>query len=470
MKRKLFFLTATLSGLAAAFILFVAGCSKDKNSSTGPEPTDTTFSYIFDDTVEPGDSVHLTADKKYLFSGFVFVDSGAVLSVEAGSVLRFRPGLGVNASALIVARHGKIYLNGTANDPIIMTAQADDIDVTNDISTFAKGLWGGLIILGDAPNNDPGGEGQIEGIPSDEPRGAYGGNNPHDNSGVVRYVSIRHGGTEIGAGNEINGLSLGSVGDGTTIEYVEIYSNLDDGIEFFGGTANLSHIAVAFCGDDCFDYDEGFNGHGQFWFAIQAPGEGNRCGEFDGAIGNEQSEPFAIPVISNATFIGSGHNAPNQDNDHIIILRDNAGGKFHNSIFYDFAGDGLEIEDQPESTHPEDSRARLEAGDIVFMNNIWYSFGTGNDADQIWPQDFVYTYMTTSANHNDIVDPTITSVSRSTDGSLDPRPSSGSPAAAGAVMPSGSFFTTVTYKGAFDPNAPSWLSGWTALSAYGFTQ
>jgi len=468
-KLRLLSLTVVLSGLAAASIIFVAGCSKDENS-TGPEPTDTTFTYIFDDDIQPGDSVHLTADTRYLFSGLVFVDSGAVLSVEAGTVLRFRPGVGVNSSALIVARHGKIYMNGTATAPIIMTAQADDIDVANDIQTFAKGLWGGLIILGNAPNNNAGGEGQIEGISSDELRAAHGGDNPHDNSGVIRYVSIRHGGTEIGAGNEINGLTLGSVGDGTTIEYVEVFSNQDDGVEFFGGLVNTRYIAVAFCGDDCYDYDEGFLGQGQFWLGIQSSDDGNHCGEFDGATGNEQSEPFAIPVISNATFLGSGENAPNQDNDNLIILRDNAGGKFHNSIFYDFAGNGLLIEDQSETTHPEDSRARLEAGDMVFMNNIWYGFGNGNNADQIWNQDFVLTYMTTSANHNDIVNPEMISISRTANGGLDPRPTNGSPAAAGAVMPGGSFFTTVTYKGAFDPSAPSWLEGWTALSAYGFTQ
>ncbi len=453
---------------AVVMIAMISGCSDDDESSTGPDDNDSSYVYIFDDTIEPGDSVHLIAGENYLASGFVFVDSGAILSMDPGTVVKFRPGQGVNASALIVARYGKIYANGTADNPIILTAQADDVDDPGDLPLTAKGLWGGLIILGDAPNNNTDGIGQVEGIPSDEERGAFGGDNSASNSGVVRYVSIRHGGSEIGAGNEINGLTLGSVGSGTTIEYIEVFSNLDDGVEFFGGTVNTKHIAVAFCGDDCYDYDEGFNGKGQFWFAIQMATDGNRGGEHDGATGNEQATPYAIPVISNATYIGSGTGASNADNDYAIIMRDNAGGQYYNSIFYDFVGGGLTVEDMPSSTHPEDSRGRLEDGDMIFENNVWYSFGAGNTAEGIWDQDFVRTYMTDPNNDNDIVDPVFGGVSRS-GGGLDPRPSAAE-ATSGADIPGDSFFDQVSYKGAFDPSGTLWLSSWTALSEYGFVQ
>jgi hypothetical protein len=450
--------------------MFLAlSCSDDNNTSTGPDNgTDSTYTYIFDDTIEPGDSVSLTADENYLLSGFVFVDSGAVLSIEAGTVLKFRPGQGVNASALIVARGGKIYANGTADDPIIMTAEADNVDDPGDLPVFSKGLWGGLIVLGAATNNNPGGIGQIEGIPSDEPRGEFGGNDDGDDSGVIRYVSIRHGGSEIGAGNEINGLTLGSVGSGTTIEYVEIFSNLDDGVEFFGGTANTRNIAVAFCGDDSYDYDEGFRGNGQFWFAIQESDNGNRGGEHDGATGNEQGMPFAHPVISNATYIGSGVGSPNSDNDPTIIMRDNAGGEYHNSVFYDFNGSGLSIEDLSDPGL-EDSRARLEDGDIVFSNNVWYGFNPDNTPESVFPQDFARAILTQQQFNNDIADPQISGVDRMGGGMLDPRPSSSGVAGNGAVIPAGGFFENVNYKGAFDPSGTSWISGWTALSQYGFT-
>ena len=97
----------------------------------------------------------------------------------------------------------------------------------------------------------------IEGIPTSESRGIYGGTNDLDNSGVLKYVSIRHGGINIGSDNEINGLTLGGVGSGTTLDYIEIVSNADDGIEFFGGTAQVKHLVSAFCADDAVDYDEG---------------------------------------------------------------------------------------------------------------------------------------------------------------------------------------------------------------------
>jgi hypothetical protein len=456
--------------MSLAMALFVVFACSDDETTTGPEgPNDSTYIYIFDDTIEPGDSVHLTADNNYLFSGFVFVDSGAILSIEAGTVLKFRPGQGVNASALIVARNGKIYANGTADDPIIMTAEADDIDDPADIPVFSKGLWGGLIILGAATNNNAGGISQIEGIPSDEPRGEYGGSDDGDNSGVVRYVSIRHGGSEIGAANEINGLTLGSVGSGTTIEYVEVFSNLDDGVEFFGGTVNTKNIAVVFCGDDSYDYDEGFRGYGQFWFAIQENDNGNHAGEHDGATGNEQGTPFAHPVISNATYIGSGVGSANNDNDPAIKMRDNAGGEYHNSIFYGFNGGGLDVEDLSDPGL-EDSRARLEDGDIVYSNNVWYGFSPDNTPETVLPQDFVRTALTQPQFNNEISDPQIGGVDRSGMGGLDPRPNGSGPAGSGAVMPSGGFFESVSYKGAFNPSGTPWINGWTALSEYGFTQ
>ncbi len=454
-----------LVAFASLSVIWFAGCSDDDSNPLITEEGD----YFFDDDIEPGDTVTLTADTEWVISSFVFVEEGAVLNIEAGTVIKGRPGQGVNASALIICRGGKIYANGTADAPIIMTAEADEIDNPNDIPVFSKGLWGGLILLGNATNNNPAGVGQIEGIPSDEPRGEYGGNNDNDNSGILRYVSIRHAGSEIGAGNEINGLTLGSVGSGTTIEYIEVFSNLDDGVEWFGGTVNCKNMAVAFCGDDCYDYDEGFRGKGQFWFSIQSSEEGNRAGEHDGATEDESATPYAHPIISNVTYVGSGANSANADNDHTFKIRDNAGGEYHNSIFYGFNGDGVDIEDLPDSVSTQDSRKMLEDGLIIFENNVWYSFGEGNTAAGIWNQDFVRTYMNNTGT-NDIEDPQIANITRTTTGSLDPRPAAGGVAGSGAAIPSGSFFTNVTYKGAFDPNGANWLKDWTALSAYGFTE
>lgn len=191
---------------------------------------------ITDASINAGDNVTWTKSNVYILDGLVFVEEGATLTIEAGTVVKGKPGEGENASALIIARGAKIYANGTANEPIIFTFEADDPADPFDQSLEATGQWGGLIVLGKSVINDPAGENNIEGIPSDEVRGLYGGTDVNDNSGVIKYVSIRHGGTNIGANNEINGLSLGGVGAGTTIEHVEVFRNQDDGFEFFGGT------------------------------------------------------------------------------------------------------------------------------------------------------------------------------------------------------------------------------------------
>ena len=252
---------------------------------------------VVDADVAPGTNVVWTANNEYLLNGLVFVDAGATLTIQPGTVIKGKPGQGENASALVVARGGKIFASGTADAPIVFTAEADDAKDPNDLPNDARGLWGGVIILGNATLNSEPGETPIEGIPVNEPRGLYGGSDDADNSGVFRFVSIRHGGTDIGAGNEINGLTMGGVGSGTVIEYVEVFNNQDDGFEWFGGTVNTKYLVSAFNGDDAFDYDEGFRGKGQFWFVIQDDETGNRAGEHDGGTTPEDGTPYALSLI-----------------------------------------------------------------------------------------------------------------------------------------------------------------------------
>ena len=150
----------------------------------------------------------------------------------------------------------KIDAQGTASSPIIFTSVADDIEsgqvVSPNLTPDLAGLWGGLIILGNAPGSFAGDvtEIQIEGIPPSDTNGLYGGTDVSDNSGVLKYVSIRHGGANIGEGNEINGLTLGGVGSGTVIENIEVVANQDDGIEWFGGTVDVKNVVVWNAGDD----------------------------------------------------------------------------------------------------------------------------------------------------------------------------------------------------------------------------
>ena len=207
-----------------------------------------------------------TADKIYELTNKVVVPDGVTLTIEPGTIIKGRAGTGSLATALIIARGGKIMAAGTAAKPIIFTSVEDNIKpgelAGSNLDQEDKDKWGGLIILGKAPISAENGdtETQIEGIPAEESYGLYGGTEANDNSGVLRFVSIRHGGAEIGAGNEINGLTLGGVGAGTTIENIEIFATLDDGIEFFGGTVNVTNLLSSYPGDDGVDIDQNYAG------------------------------------------------------------------------------------------------------------------------------------------------------------------------------------------------------------------
>lgn len=228
-----------------------------------------------------------TSDKIYELAGKVIVEN-TTLTIEPGTIIKGREGLGSLASALIIARGAKIEACGTAEKPIIFTSVLDNIKIGEKTGTnldkFDNEKWGGVIILGNAPVSAKSGdtEGQIEGIPADEPYGKYGGDDENDNSGSLCYVSVRHGGALIGEGNEINGISLGGVGRGTTINHVEVVANLDDGIEFFGGTVNLNHVIICYQDDDGLDIDQNYKGTIDNFYIIHG-GDGTDEGlEIDG--------------------------------------------------------------------------------------------------------------------------------------------------------------------------------------------
>jgi len=416
---------------------------------------------VTDNDIPPNATVYWEAKNTYLLKGRVFVDEGSVLIIEPGTVIKGAPGEKENASALIVARGGKIYAEGTPDRPIIFTSENDDL--TNPLvpSWDAKGLWGGVILLGRARINQPAGEATIEGIPTTDPRGLYGGNDDDDCSGVLKYVSIRHGGTEIGEGNEINGLTMGAVGRGTTISHVEVFSNLDDGFEWFGGTVNCDHLIAAFCGDDGIDIDEGLRNKMQFLFVIQADSTGDTCGEHDGAPGDfTAQEPKTYAQIYNATYLGAGKNSASGKT--VLRLREAWGGMYKNSIFGDYPGKGVTIE----SKKQPDSKDRLLAGELVLANNIWFELAAGGDWANIGVEDYTANHL--AANNNSYENPQLKGISRSQNLGLDPRPTADGPAYQNlASYPADDeFFERVNYKGAF--GSTNWAAGWTALSQYGF--
>jgi len=215
------------------------------------------------------------------------------LTIEPGVIVKGEAGSAENATVLLVARGGKLMAEGTEEEPIIFTSVADEIEPgeieSPNLLPTVNGLWGGVIILGDAPISASNAGGQltqvqIEGIPTSDPNGLYGGDDKVDNSGIIKYVSIRHGGTNIGSGNEINGLTLGGVGSGTVIDHVEIVANQDDGIEFFGGTVSATNVLVWNSYDDGLDTDQAWNGSVDN-FIIVAPNTGSAF-ELDGPEGS----------------------------------------------------------------------------------------------------------------------------------------------------------------------------------------
>ena len=354
---------------------------------------------------------------------------------------------------------------GTKEKPIIFTAESDDLQ--GSVPDLTVGLWGGVIVLGSAKLNTVPPVQQIEGIPTNEPRGEYGGDNDTDNSGVMTYVSIRHGGTDIGEGNEINGLTLGGVGSETVLNHIEIFANKDDGVEFFGGVPNLKNCIVAFVGDDAFDYDQGYRGKGQFWLAVQGYLNGDRLGEHDGGTSPEDGEPYAIPWIYNATYMGLGSEAGKR----VITFRDNAGGHYGNSVF-DFQAKGIDVE----FLATQSSFDQFVDGNLTIKSNCFgnvggnflvVSAGDGVSEEDINTANGALSAYFTDNNNTTDRDPGL--VSDDISHTFNPIPTNSEAVSGAMAAYPDAWFTSVDYRGAFSPSdaaTNNWTSGWSLFSNY----
>ena len=296
----------------------------------------------------------LDAAQIWTLSGRVAVTAGNTLTIEPGTIIKALPGTGSNASTLIIAQGAKLMAMGTENQPIIFTSDSDDISVGQTSGTSlnenVRGMWGGVIVLGNAPISVSSGiTAQIEGVPASDINGLYGGTDAADNSGIIQYVSIRHGGAEIGEGNEINGLTLGGVGTGTTVDHVEVIGNVDDGIEFFGGTVNASELLVWAQGDDGLDIDQAYAGTISNSMVILNEASDHAL-EIDGPEGSA-SGSF---TLNNITLIGATDECSATGVDgEIADYRKGATGANNNIYILNFA-EGKDVE--------------LDADLIVHMN------------------------------------------------------------------------------------------------------
>lgn len=470
--KKLLFVAPLVVGLMAA------GCTEDDGEDDVTNPTNDPYVgmvELYDSDIEAGETLTLDADSTYVLMEFVFVEDGATINIPAGTVIKGAPGGGLNASALIICRGGTINATGTASNPIIMTSVSDDVDVADDLGANARGLWGGLIVLGKSITQKADGEGQIEGIGTD-PRGAYGGTDATDNSGTIQYVSIRYGGSNIGEGNEINGLTMGAVGSGTTIDHVEVFNNADDGFEWFGGTVNTKNLIAAGCKDDSYDWDEGFRGKGQYWVVVQSSDAGDRAAEMDGCASDNRGDTqgFSQPTIYNATFVGCGAGSGIPGN-MIFKFREETGGYYYNSIFTDFAGDikyddsnkvklvGVINFDDEKGSAGNLVSDHVISGDLELSNNLFYEFGFGASTPEMLVK---YSSFDAAAK-----DPVLQDVSGKNtfgqDGGVSRDnlvPAAGSLALTAArKTPSDSFFDDAAYIGAFGAG-DNWIDGWTFFS------
>ena len=304
-----------------------------------------------------------TADNIYQLNQKVVVSSGVTLTINPGTIIKGSPGTGSLASALIVARGATLDAQGTASEPIIFTTTEDNITCGQTAGTNLdendRGRWGGLIVLGNAPCSFSGdiAEAQIEGIPADDSFGLYGGTDASDSSGNLRYLSIRHGGALIGEGNEINGLTLGGVGNGTVIDNIEVLANVDDGIEFFGGTVNASNLLVWAQGDDALDIDQAYSG--TIDNAVVVLGDiSDHAFEIDGPEGTA-SGAF---TLTNATIIGNLITSNGEYADY----RSNAQGDTSNVFAYGFKdGSDVELDNDGVATNYNNGDLTFGAWEIV---------------------------------------------------------------------------------------------------------
>lgn len=282
---KAFGILTVVAGLLTA-------CSTSDDN--GPSSTFEVNPSDFKGNINDGEVI-LNANTVYNLTGALVVRDGATLTIPAGTEIHATGG---TAAYIAVAQGGKIFINGTANNPVIMTSGN---------TTPAPGDWGGLVICGKAPiNTVSGGASTAQSEVADL---TYGGTIANDNSGSIRYLRLEYTGANFSATKEFNGVSLFGVGSGTIFEYVQCYHGSDDGFEFFGGTVNTSNLVSLGNEDDQFDWTEGWNGTNTNWYGKIAFGKGNRGIEADNYEFGFANTPVSNPTITNLSLVGPGSTA-----------------------------------------------------------------------------------------------------------------------------------------------------------------
>lgn len=314
--------------LLTLLTLSLGACKKTETVSPVSDAPDTSFSgKTLEGNITENDT--LRANTQYKLKGFVYVKPGAELFIEPGTIIL---GDKNSKSTLIVERGGRIIAEGNAQAPIIFTSGEPE-------GSRNYGDWGGIILCGKAPVNLPGGEGLLEGGTG----ASFGGNDPDDNSGILKFVRIEFGGIAFQPNNEINGLTLGAVGRSTIIENIQVSYSGDDGFEWFGGTVNAKNLISFRNWDDDFDTDNGFSGNVQFGIILRDPNVADQSGsngfESDNDGQGTDAAPFTSAVFSNISIIGPVHTQnPHMDANYrrAIHVRRNSKLSVFNSLLAGF--------------------------------------------------------------------------------------------------------------------------------------
>ena len=380
--------------------------------------------------------------------------SQGILTIEPGVTIFGNSGL----DYLLVNRGSLIFAEGEANNPIILTSRQSVEGTTNENSI---GQWGGLVINGRAPTTDgcPAGtttlpsiacEAQVEGS-----NAFYGGNSAADNSGRIRYLRMQHSGFEIAPNNELNGITLAGVGNGTVFEYVQVHNSSDDGIEIFGGTVNISHIVLTGNDDDSFDTDSGWRGAAQFGIVYQRTGGGD-YGFETSSRGTNTATFFTRPTYANWTINQRSQNTGSGQRRAGIVHNSGHVGQVFNSVITSNNGvQCLQLASASTLTNPNNF------GGTVRSTGVHLSDGgpvrgsapvTKADVDAV-----------IDADANSVKTGTSTLINGFINGANETAvPATNITAIAGNTLPAAvsSFLTPVNYIGAVRDANDTWYQGW----------
>jgi hypothetical protein len=443
-----------LGTLVIISLLSVTSCVK-VNFDEGTNittPTDST-SNVISGTIS---SSRFYAKGKYVLKGYVYVTEGATLTFEAGSVIQSDI---TEKGALIIERGAKLIADGKANNPIVFTSG-------KAVGQRAAGDWGGIILLGKAPTNRPLDPGPtIEGGVGRK----YGGSDPNDESGILRYVRIEFAGIAAEPGSEINGLTLGGVGAGTIIENVQVSFGNDDAYEFFGGTVNAKNLIALATADDDFDFDFGYIGKIQFAISCRKPdfvdaGDAGNGIESDNDGTGTTATPNTRPQLSNFTFVGP-NNATGTATNHNLANRWRRRSQFvlRNSILMGYQKGGFGLESDATGQAYVDGTSEFK-NNLVHAVTKPYLVIVSNGNPTVHPSILTDDAIKSKAESEGCItyanaaDIQLENPFYSTTPNFLPK--AGSPALSGSSFTGmNSFFTSTTYRGAMGDK--DWTANWT---------